>query len=96
MILLILFIIPIMIAIVVIGVAMYMRQWWTALFVCIGTVLGAVLAVVPLWLMMEKSAAETGFDAGNAGVFFVCTIPVFTIIGVVIGAVIGQMIDRKS
>jgi hypothetical protein len=75
--------------------AMIARKWWTALFMCVGFALGATLAVVPLRRSMERYTAETGFDAGNAGVLFVCTIPLFPILGLGLGGLCGYAINAR-
>jgi len=73
--------------------AVVCRAWVTALLVIIGWFLGAVLAVVPLWLLMEWSAARTGYDAGNAGIFFVCTVPTFPILGLALGCYFSYWLE---
>jgi len=73
--------------------ALSANRWWTAILIGLGAVLGAVLAVVPLTLMMAYEEARTGFGAGNAGVLFCCTIPVVPIVCMAIGGSIGYWID---
>lgn len=77
-------------------VAAVFRAWFTVPLVIVGWIVGAVLAVVPLWLLMEWSTARTGYDAGNAGVFFVCTVPTFPIIGMALGGYIGYLLEPEK
>jgi len=74
-------------------VAWRKRCRWMAAGALIGVSIGGFLAVVPLLLMMERAEAETGYGAGNAGVFFACTVPLVPAIGMIIGAALGVLVD---
>jgi hypothetical protein len=76
--------------------ALYAGNWRMAILMCAGAVTGAVLAVVPLWLAMSYTETKTGVSAGNAGVFFVCTVPLFPAIGLAAGGLIGAAIRGES
>ena len=76
--------------------AAHAKLWWTAGMAIAGAVLGGVLAVVPLWMMMSYSESQTGYDAGNAGVFFCCTVPLFPPIGLALGIAAGYAIDKSQ
>lgn len=73
-----------------------MQRKWTAVLMTAGALVGAALAVTPIWYSMQRYTEETGYDAGNAGVLFCCTVPTFPMIGIAIGAAIGRAIDRRS
>ena len=71
------------------------KLWWTAGMAIAGAVLGAVLAVVPVWMMMTHYTNETGYGAGNVGIFFCCTVPLFPLLGLALGIAGGYAIDLK-
>ena len=78
-----------------VGLALCYKLRLTALLMCIGVVVGAVLAVVPIMIAMQWSTQETGYDAGNVGVFFCFTVPLFPLIGLGVGALIGRASQLK-
>lgn len=51
----------------------------------VGFVIGLVLAVVPVFVMMEMSFRATGYDAGNGGILLCCTVPTLPIFGALAG-----------
>lgn len=74
------------------------REGWSASFTggVLGAVVGLIAAIVPLFLMMEISYRITGYDAGNAGVLFCCTVPTFPIIGAMVGVMIAHWIANRE
>lgn len=62
----------------------------------IGGGIGLFLAIVPLYVLMELSYERTGYDAGNAGVFFCCTVPTFPIIGAFIGVWLAHIFGKPD
>ncbi|MCZ6836786.1 MAG: hypothetical protein O7G85_13505 [Planctomycetota bacterium] len=83
-----------LISLIAASVAIGTRRWWTALLMPIGCAFGFALAVLPIWLSMQNYTIETGYDAGNGGVLFVCTVPVFPIIGLMLGLGCGYLLDE--
>ena len=72
------------------------RRAYVLLFAVLGAGVGLWLAVYPLFFWMQAHQARTGFDAGNAGVLFVCTVPLLVPAGAFTGAFIGRRIGRRS
>ena len=81
---------------IALALALPAKLWWTAGLAIAGTVLGAVLAVVPVWMMMSHYTNQTGYGAGNAGVLFCCSVPLFPPLGLALGMAVGYAIDRSQ
>ena len=84
------------ICVIAVAFALHAKLWWTAGMAIAGAVLGAVLAVVPVWMMMQDYTNKTGYAAGNAGIIFVCTVPLFPPLGLALGMAIGYAIDNPQ
>ncbi len=84
------------ICVIALAITLNEKLWWTAGMAIAGAVLGAVLAVVPVWMMMSHYTNETGYGAGNAGIFFCCTVPLFPPLGLALGMVAGYAIDQSQ
>ena len=80
----------------VVAVALMRKLHWAAGLSVVGVIAGYVLAIGPLLLLMTWSERTTGFGAGNAGVFFVCTIPIVPLFGIAGGAALGYSIDQRK
>ncbi len=83
------------IAVTLAVVALARRCPWTATGAIVGGALGCFLAVVPLWMLMARSSERTGYDAGNAGVLFACTVPFVPPVAIAIGAALGFLLDAR-
>jgi predicted RNA-binding Zn-ribbon protein involved in translation (DUF1610 family) len=83
-----------LLAIVAASIALSRRRWWTAALTLPGAAVGGVLAVVPIFKMMESNAASSGVDSGNVGIFFCCSVPVFPILGMAAAWAVGLALDQ--
>ena len=81
------------ICVIALAITLNEKLWWTAGMAIAGAVLGAVLAVVPVSMMMSHYANETGYGAGNVGIFFMCSVPLFPPLGLALGIAAGYAID---
>ncbi|MEM6551688.1 MAG: hypothetical protein AAF750_06140 [Planctomycetota bacterium] len=45
---------------------------------------------------MSWSESRTGYDAGNAGLLFCCTLPTLPVIGLAAGFALGLKLDNNT
>ena len=84
------------IMLIAVGYALHLRKPFTALLSGSGLLVGAAMAVLPLWILMRLTAARTGFDSGNMGIFFCCTVPFLPLLGLFLGGAMGSNIDNAN
>ncbi|MEM6552961.1 MAG: hypothetical protein AAF750_12665 [Planctomycetota bacterium] len=71
------------------------HRWKITLAIC-GLVLGLLAAISVPYLLMRWSQWRTGYDAGNAGILFCCTLALFPLVGLIAGLLVGTSLDHRQ
>ncbi len=76
-------------------VALLIRRWWMGILILVCGLAGLILGFAAVWASMAIASSQSGISNGDAGVLFVCSLPIGTFSGVVIGGAWGYILDER-